>query len=299
MKAALGIDIGGTTIRAGLLRADGSMDQIKEISTEAGRGGQHVVSRVISLIQQYEHAELIGIGIGTAGQVDFAGTILSGTKTIPGWAGISLAETIQEAFQLPVRVVNDVQAMALGELHFGEGRGVQHFLSLALGTGVGGAIVLNGRLYRGASGAAGEMGHMVIREGGRSCPCGKKGCLEAYASGVSLSQQYAERTGRAVSGSDLMQLVREGDVHATEVMSRYIDDLACGIASLATIFNPEKIVLNGGVSEGLTPFLSILTEKVEAQLSQAIKNTFQLSISSLGGKAMLLGAASLNEFEHA
>ncbi len=293
MRAALGIDVGGTKIRTGLVREDGEVVKIAEIATEAEQGGSHVVSSIEGLIKAYVGQGIAGVGIGTAGQVGWDGSILSATSTFPGWSGTHLQELLADRTRLPVKVVNDVQAMALGELYFGEGRGLRHLLCLALGTGVGGAIICDGKLFRGASGVAGEMGHMAIHPRGRTCPCGKKGCLEAYVSGTALSERYEERTGVKRSATGIMQDAGGGEVAASELMEEFLDDLSGGISSLVAIFNPEKIVLGGGLTEGLASYLPRLTSKVREELNPAMAPYFTLSVSKLGGNAMILGAASL------
>lgn len=293
MKAALGIDVGGTKIRAGLVREDGSIQQMIEVRTEAEKGGLHVVSRILSLVHSYSDDDISGIGIGTAGQVGLDGTILSATSKFVDWGGVELERMISSETKLPAKVVNDVQAMALGELYYGEGIGLKHFLCLALGTGVGGAIVCEGNLYRGASGAAGEIGHLIIRSNGKSCPCGKKGCLEAYVSGTALSQRYTEIIGVQSATYELLEDARLDKYEAKKLVHEFLDDLLCGLSSLGDIFNPQKIILGGGLAESLISYMPLLAGKLTNELSTAAALPIRLSISQLGGSAMILGAASL------
>ena len=293
MKLALGIDTGGTKIRAGLVWEDGRIQRVTEIKTEAEKGSTHVVNRILSLVESFSDEEITGVGIGTTGQVGLDGTILSATKTIPGWAGIQLQKTITQQTNFPAKVVNDVQAMALGELFFGDGQGIEHFLCLALGTGVGGAIVCDGKLFRGASGAAGEMGHLVIHSHGRPCPCGKKGCLEAYISGTALSERYTERLGVKKSASEFFEDARINKPEAKDLFNQFLDDLVCGLASLGAIFNPQRIILGGGLGEKLTEYLPEIKNRLRNELSTATRMHLRVSVSKLGGSAMILGAASL------
>lgn len=293
MKTALGIDVGGTKIRAGLIDEEGTVRKIIETKTDSSQGRERVVRQMLSLVESFPKEELSGIGIGTAGQVGLNGSILSATETISGWAGIHLQEIMRDETGLPVRVVNDVQAMALGELYFGGGKGLQDFLCLALGTGVGGAIVADGRLYRGASGAAGEMGHLTLHPQGRKCPCGRRGCLEAYVSGTALANRYLEKTGTSKKTSAIIgDSLSENGIDSW-LMTEFLDDLIMGIVSLTTIFNPQKMILGGGLAEGLSSFLTEIAERVRQELSPASALPFSLSISELGGSAMILGAASL------
>ncbi|MED4750784.1 ROK family protein [Brevibacillus choshinensis] len=293
MKKAIGIDIGGTKIRGGVIREDGKLLSVREMPTEAKRGGKEVMERVAQLIQQLSKEEIIGIGVGATGQVGLQGEILSATETFPDWAGIHLQKELHERFQLPVRVINDGQAMALGELSFGAGKDVQDFLCLALGTGVGGAIVSQGKLVRGTNGAAGEVGHMLFHPAGRRCPCGKSGCLEAYVSGHALEARYLERNGVKKAGLDIIRGAQECDQAARILMEEYVDDLAMGIASLVTVLNPRKVILGGGVAQSLPFYLPSVEEKVVGRLSYAAALDFTLVLSTLGDGAMLLGAGSV------
>lgn len=293
MKKAIGIDIGGTKIRGGVIREDGKILSVRETPTEAMRGGKEVMEQVAQLIQQLSSEEIIGIGVGATGQVGLQGEILSATETFPDWAGIHLQKELQVRFQLPVHVINDVQAMALGELSFGAGKDTQDFLCLALGTGVGGSIVSHGKLVRGMSGAAGEVGHMLFHPGGRRCPCGKNGCLEAYVSGHALEERYQEKNGVKKAGMDIVRGAQEGEWAARALLEEYVDDLALGIASLVTVLNPRKVILGGGVAQSLPQYLPSVEEKVVGRLSRAAALDFALVLSTLGDGAMLLGAGSL------
>jgi glucokinase len=293
MKQAIAVDIGGTKIRAGLVDEDGQIFNVKDIPTESKCGGEHVLSRTQTLINDLMTDRVSGIGIGTAGQINLEGKVLSATDTFPNWAGIALQERVEQHYNCTVRVVNDVQAMALGEMYFGEGKGVQDFLCLAIGTGVGGAIVSQGKLIRGSNGSAGEIGHMVIQTGGRKCPCGKQGCLEAYVSGTALATRYEERFRVKKSGRGIIEDVSQGNSFATVLLKEYVDDLVTGISSLTAIFNPSKVILGGGVAESLVPYLDEINSKVHSQLSQASARNFSIVHSQLNGEGMLLGAASL------
>jgi len=293
MKKAIGIDVGGTKIRGGLISEDGTLHSVREIPTEAKRGGAEVVERIARLIRELSTVDIIGVGIGATGQVGLHGEILSATKTFPDWAGIHLQQELQERMGLPVRVVGDVQAMALGERAYGEGRNTRDFLCLALGTGVGGAIICQGELVRGMNGAAGEVGHMLLYPGGRKCPCGNQGCLEAYVSGRALEERYQEENGLSKTGMTIIREAQAGDVAAFALWQAYLHDLAMGIASLVTILNPHRVILGGGVAQSLRRALPALEEKVMNRLSPAASRDFALVLSGLGDSAMLLGACSL------
>lgn len=190
VECALGIDIGGTKIAAGIIDLHGRvlMSEARPTQPEAGRTA--VIERVLEMAHRLvSHAQQpLAVGIGTAGQVDpTSGVILDATQRLPpDWIGTSLSEPVQQVLGLPVAVVNDVHAMALGESHFGAAYGAQNALCIAVGTGVGGALILEGQLYTGANGAAGLFGHTLFRHRGRRCSCGRLGHLEAYVSGPSI-----------------------------------------------------------------------------------------------------------------
>jgi glucokinase len=289
----LGIDIGGTKIRSGLVDRKGSLLRMDEWEAEAHLGGKHVAERVVLLAQSYGDAEIAGIGIGTAGQVGLHGEIVSATGVMPGWAGMRLQDEVARRTGKPAAVINDVQAMALGEIYFGEGRRTHHFLCLALGTGVGGAVVCNGSLYRGAHGIAGTLGHIKIHAGGRQCHCGQKGCLEAYVSGTAISERFMELSGKQRSAAEIIESSLNGHVQAAALIDSVIEDLADGMLSLAAVFNPEKIIIAGGVTQSLGNYLPKLRRRVEEQIMHSIVNPFEISISELKDNAMILGAAAL------
>ncbi|MGG1515909.1 ROK family protein [Paenibacillus oryzisoli] len=293
MSSALGIDVGGTKIRGGLVDQDGSVSNVKEFPTEAARGGSHVVSQIITLIHQFNTKEVMGIGIGAAGQVGLGGEILSSTETFPGWAGTDLEQALHKATGLPVRVVNDVQAMAIGELHYGFGKGIANFVCVALGTGVGGAMVTDGQLYRGASGCAGEVGHMILKAGGRHCPCGNQGCLEAYVSGEALGKRYEELVGHTVTAYDFFNDLKNLGQPASLLLAQYLEDLVYGISSIANIMNPQRIILGGGLAKELVAYANVLDTLLKRYLQSAAYEALEIAFSSLGGHAMIMGAGSL------
>jgi glucokinase len=287
----IGVDIGGTKTAIGLFK-DGVLEQKQEIKTDAKLGGEHVLSRIIEVIMPYVDDDLKGIGVGAAGQINRAGEVMSSTDTFTNWKGVNVKQIISRATSSRVEVVNDVQAMGLGELHFGAGKNVRDFICIALGTGVGGAIIADGGLIRGHLGAAGEFGHMRIYADGRTCPCGNKGCLEAHVSGVALELRYKEMFGANDKGLFIFQKARNRDAKALEIVNQYLDDLTEGLTSLIHIFNPEKIVIGGGVATSLIPYMTCINNTIHKKVSDVNAGVL-IELSTIGGNAMLLGAASL------
>lgn len=190
----LGIDIGGTKIAGGIVAAEtGAASLVRRISTEAQQGGAVVRDRALALAQELlAEAAVQGIsptaiGVGAGGQIDpVSGVVLSATDVLPGWTGIRIKEAFETAFSLPTSVDNDVNALAAGESRFGAGRGFPNLVYLALGTGVGGAVLVHGSLYHSRTGVSAELGHLLLYPDGLPCTCGGRGCLEQYVCGPTL-----------------------------------------------------------------------------------------------------------------
>lgn len=166
--------------------------------------------------------------------------MLSATETFSDWQGLPIQTWLEKATGQCVAVVNDVQAMGLGEQFFGAGKGVNNFLCVAVGTGIGGAIIADGKLQRGHSGAAGEVGHMVLYPNGRKCPCGNQGCFEAYASGTALEELYAETFKEVKKGQEIFKEALANNENAAFIINQYVENVAIGLTTLTNMFNPEK-----------------------------------------------------------
>ena len=293
MTQAIGIDIGGTKIRAGLVSSDGTIQRLLEVPTEARLGPDHVADRVAELCRSYQDQQVEGIGIGTSGQVGQGGQIMFATSFMPGWGGYPLQTEIERRTGTTVKVVNDVQAMALGELNHGAGKHNRHFLCLALGTGVGGAIISDGKLLRGRDGLAGALGHIIIHSGGRICPCGQRGCLEAYIAGKALGEIASDQFGKNITAGEVFDLARDGDLCAAELVERWLNDVVAGLWSLASVFNPEKIILAGGLTKSSTHFFPELQSRLEQATRSYMARPFELVLSELKDNAMIIGSANL------
>lgn len=306
--AAVGVDIGGTSIKAALVRGDGKVEFSTQASTLAQKGRDGIVAGLVDTIEEALAAagkqNLVpsGVGIATAGAVDRdSGDIFAATENLPGWTGFPLRSFIEERLHLPVAVVNDAQAAALAELRFGAGRGLANFAVVTIGTGVGGGIVCDGRLVQGRCGFAGTFGHTVIHSGGRPCNCGRNGCLEAYVSTVSLLREYREHGGVILDGLDddaaaalrINHLARSGDAAAQGAYTALADSLAEGIANLFNLFDPEAVLLSGGLIEGYSEFVPSVERRVSERLHFGAKRRPRLAMATTGRLAGVLGAAAL------
>lgn len=269
-RRALGIDIGGTKIAAGIVSDSGSVVRATRVSTRVEEGREAVTEQIRGLVEKFaSYGPLVGIGIGTGGRVDVAsGEVVSATPLLPSWKGVNLKRMLERESALPVFVDNDVNAAALAERRFGWGRERRNFVLLSIGTGLGGGIVIDGDLVRGKHGYGGEIGHLIIVAEGRRCNCGKRGCLEAYVSGRALEQQarrlrsryprsaifrslqtQALRTG-VISARHILRCARNRDPLAWRLLVEMTCYLALGIDGIFTMLDPECVVLTGGITEG-------------------------------------------------
>lgn len=305
---AIGVDIGGTSIKAGLVRQSGEVCFTTQTPTEARKGRDAIMAGLIHAVDETlaaaraRNLEPSGIGIATAGAVDDRdGSIFAATDNLPGWAGFPLRAFAEDRFQLPVAVVNDAQAAVLSELHFGVGRGLSDFAVITMGTGVGGGIVSAGKLVRGQHGFAGTIGHSVIHSGGLPCNCGRHGCLEAYVSTAGLLREYQKHGGSAQEGGiddaalalKINHLARGGDAAAQAAYTALAEHLAEGIANLFNLLDPEAVILSGGLIEGYASFVPELEKQVEKLLHFGTIRKPQLRAATTGRLAGVQGAATL------
>lgn len=285
-------DIGGTSIKLGVVNSEGELSGFIEIPTEAKNGGARVMENLISGLSTFGDA-YDAIGISTAGQVDRKkGSIIYANDNIPGFTGTEIKVILEKRFMKPVEVENDVNCAALGERSYGAGKGFPDFLCLTYGTGIGGAIILGGELFRGSGGVAGEFGHMLVHPGGRTCSCGNKGCYEAYASARMLMSMAGEADPHISGGRELFTRIASGDTIMTRVLEDWAEEAAIGIASLVHIFNPSAIVLGGGIMEQDAALVHI--EKKTRELVMDSFQTVRFLKAELGNRAGLFGAASLH-----
>ena len=285
-------DIGGTAIKYGLVSENFEILESNEMPTanEGEEANAKTVLQNLSGVMAEYQGKYDAIGISTAGQVDFErGYIVYGTDNIPGFSDTDMRGIFESKFGVPVAVDNDVNCAGLGEAHFGAGRGSDYFICLTYGTGVGGAIYLNGDILRGAKSAAGEFGHMLTHAGGAECTCGRKGCYEAYASCRALTDRVSEHFGRYVSGREIFEPEKLEHPFIKQALDDWENEIVNGLVSLSYIFNPPLIVLGGGImSEEL--LVNHIREKLIARVGVNYQGV-ELQKAQLRNKAGMLGAA--------
>lgn len=290
MMQVVGVDIGGTSIKIGLVNDSGDVTTFFEYDTESAKGGTYVLETLIAKIKE-NFTQFDAIGISTAGMVDVEkGMLVQETANIPGTAGLQIKARLEEAFQVPVAVENDVNAAALGESAFGIGKNYDDLLYLAYGTGIGGAIVMDSSIYYGPGGYAGEFGHMVTHAFGRQCGCGQSGCYERYASTTALVEAGKKVDPSNENGRIIFEKYHANDPAIQDVVDDWLKEIAVGLASLIHIFNPSTIILGGGVMEQ-----EAILEKLRTLVNEMTVESFrgvEIIPATLGNKAGLLGAAS-------
>ncbi|MGN0062657.1 MAG: ROK family protein [Nocardioides sp.] len=288
------LDIGGTKTAAALVDADGAVLARASVATPASQGAGAILDAAADLVASLGGAP-VAVGVGSAGVVDPAsGVVLSATDTLPGWAGTELAAGLAERLALPVGAVNDVHAHGIGEVRYGAGRGAGTVLSVAVGTGIGGALVVDGALYAGRHAAAGHVGHVPSRQAGElPCSCGAHGHLEGFASGPSLAREYERRTGTDVGDlRDVVALAQEGDGAAAALLAEGGTAVGEAVAGLVNVLDPDLVVVGGGVVGVGESWWTALLEAVLTGVLPVLSST-PVVRSGLGVDAALLGAAAV------
>jgi len=308
----LAIDIGGTKIIAAIISGEGRLMAREYCLTLADEGPQAVINRIFSTIDRLlglrniDVSQLHSISIACAGAIDFDRGIVTLSPNLPGWQDIPLRDIVKEKYGVNTFLLNDASAAVLSEHRFGAGRGVNNLIYITVSTGIGSGIMINGQLYSGASGGAGEIGHTTIDVNGPRCSCGNIGCLEMLASGTAMAGEAIRRI-KAGERSSLIKITKGkienitaeevslaaqgGDSLALEVILQAATYLGVGLVNLVNVFNPEMIIVGGGMSKMgdllLNPVRQVVRERAYQLLAQAVR----IVLAELGDNAEVLGAA--------
>ncbi len=301
-RRVIAVDIGGTKIATACVEAggDGCLHLSRRDSrpTRAALGGEEVLDRVLQAVEGQillAGGPVDAVGIASAGVISPAGAVLSATSLMPGWGGINLAARVHAATGLPVAVLGDVQAHALGELRHGAGRGRRGMLVAAVGTGIGGAVILDGRLVRGAHDVAGHLGHVACPQAaGYVCSCGRAGHLEPFASGSGIADRYNRATGagpgQGVDGAVVSDRAHRGDETARRILTTAGQALGGALASLCNVIDPQCVLLSGSVTHAGPLWLDAVHDGFARQAMDAVAGTPVLT-GALGDDSALIGAA--------
>jgi glucokinase len=314
-KYIIGIDVGGTFVKTGIVRLDGTITgKILTIPTYPKDGPDATIERVCNAIEEViiekeiERSEIMGVGVGLPGLLDLKNGVILILPNLRGWDGYALKDKIFKRLNLPTYLDNDANAAALGEHLFGEGRGYKNVICLTLGTGIGGGVIVDGNILHGVNGAAGELGHItIVSENGRKCGCGNEGCIEAYAGTTGIIQ----RTLAEIKQHPDSELNKLGDIEK-ELTPKIIYDaafsgdyfagyilketgryLGIAISNFINIFNPEIIVLSGGISRAKEFLLPSIKKEVEARAFELPAKSAQITTSQLGEATGVIGAAGV------
>jgi glucokinase len=304
MKYYAGIDLGGTSAKMGLVDLSGRVLEktIHEIDATAPFVEiARPLAAALRGLAGKAGGKLAAIGIGSPGFVDAdSGLLIGGAENIPCLKGNSLSRFLQEEFMVPVSTDNDATSAAAAELKFGAGRRFRHFVLLTLGTGIGGGLVLNGRVFRGARGFAAEMGHICVTHGGHWCNCGSQGCLEQYASAPAIKRLYREKrlkrglpVERGQTVRDIFSLAAAGtDSSAVDTVEDAVCYIAQALGTLINVFNPQALIIGGGVSQAGEILLTPLRRRLADFAWPTLREGVEVIAAELANDAGLLGAAA-------
>lgn len=300
MRHAIGIDLGGTSAKYAVVASDSSILFVGSRPTPATLGAEAVLSMLAACVDDClayardNGIELAATGIGTPGIVTPDGqTVVGGAENIAGWENVPLGAELAARTGLPVVAGNDANMMAMGEWAFGAARGLSDVLFVTVGTGIGSAALIDGRLWRGHLGRGMEMGHITVKCDGEPCACGGRGCLEHYASTSALVRRYMALSGAQADGRLIVERYHAGEPAAVQALEEHWTYLAHGIASMINVFAPQRVVVGGGISESGPFYFERLRRLVDAQVMAVCAEGVEIVPAMLGNRAGTLGAAAL------
>ena len=312
-KFRIGVDIGGTNVKIALVDFDGKIIYSNTVPTRAEMGYEAGVNNIKQAIKELmqetgaDNKTIEAIGFGLPGQIDYKAGIVKNLPNIPGWVNIPLAKIIEDEFSIPTRLDNDVRCAALGELNFGAGKDCQNLICITVGTGIGSGIVLNGKLVRGASNAAGEIGHIKMdMTGGPLCGCGDYGCFEAYASGpaiVTMAKEYISggksakykemATDGIITPYVVAQAALQGDAVSVQIFKQMGKIIGTGLSSVINLLNPEKIIIGGGVADAGDILLEPIRKTILDRAMPIQAAAVEVVPAQLANTAGVIGASLL------
>ncbi len=314
MNYAIGIDLGGTNIKAGAVTPEGKIVFRTALPTEAEKGYKHVIEQITAAAKAVidKAGKPQGIGVGAPGTVDFTTGEVKSPPNLPGWKTVNLKKILEKEFAVKSVIENDANAAAIGEFIYGAGKRYGNFIMVTLGTGVGGGIFFGGKLFRGETGGAGEIGHVTVNYKGRKCNCGSYGCIEAYVGNsriiadtkkkIKLRKDtvlldWLESGEKELTPKTIFEAAKTGDEFSEEVIAEIGESLGAALASAANLLDISTIIVGGGVS-GFGKFLfEPLRASVKKRVLAPMRPRIKVLRSKLGNDAGIKGAASLVYYE--
>jgi glucokinase len=305
-----GVDLGGTTVNIGMVTPEGKILVKGKIPSRIHNGVDNVLDEIVNVVKQWKRSELIGynissLGIGVAGLVDTNRGVLKEATNFPGWRDVPLVSKLESKLRLLVTMDNDANVAALGENSFGAGRGFAHMMMVTLGTGVGAGLILDGMIYRGAFGGAGEFGHITIKKDGRLCACGRAGCVEAYvgtkgiigeaiaslSNGTNSALSKVEKN--KLTPKEIFSQAQQGDEVAIKIYKKVGENLGYGLGSVVNLLNLQRIVVGGGVALAGDFLIDSAQQKLDEVSLNNSDEPVRILKASLGEHSGIVGAASL------
>ncbi len=310
-KYAIGVDFGGTSIKIGVVSRDGKLVRKTAVDTMAEGGPKTVLSQIskgINFVIGDFKDDLAGIGIGSPGVVSIEKGTVENPPNIPNWKKVALGDIITKEFNQKVIIENDANAAAIGELIFGAGKNMSNFIMVTLGTGVGGGIIINGDLYRGETGAAGELGHITIDYDGYKCNCGSLGCIETYAgNGYIVSRvkrsikkhsdsrllEFAQGNVDLITPKVISQAANAGDEYANSIIKETAEYIGFSLASAVNLFDISTIIIGGGVAGFGKTLFKTIQDTIKERALKSIAKRVKVLPAKLKNEAGILGASAL------
>lgn len=311
-KYRIGVDIGGTNIKIALVDLKGNIVYSNTTPTRAEMGYEFTLNNIkqaiVDLMKETksDKTTIEAIGFGFPGQIDYQTGTVRILPNMPGWIDVPVARIMEEEFDIPTRLDNDVRCAALGELNFGAGVGCSNLVCITVGTGIGSGLIINGKLVRGAGNAAGEIGHIKMTLGeGPICGCGDYGCFEAYASGPAIvsmakeyisggkSAKYKELATEELSPYIVAQAALQGDVVAIQIYKKIGEIIGLGLTSVINLLNPEKVIIGGGVADAGDILFNPIKEVIAKRAMPIQAKSVEIVKAQLGNTAGVIGASLL------
>ncbi len=285
----IGVDLGGRKIEAGLVDLNGKIVKKLIMPTEASKGKQKVIQNIVYAVNKLKKDRILGVGVGIPGPTDYKKGIAINPPNLPGWKEVPLKRILEDKLRMNIAVENDAKCFAIAEYKCGYEKKVQNLVGITVGTGIGSGVIINGKLHRGLSDSAGEIGHMKVVPDGIKCGCGAKGCLEQYASGRAIERVYNDKSKKKLTAEEIAQLMNKQKKakNAIDSAAKY---LGVGLANVAVTFDPEVIVVDGSIA--------LIKNFVKTAEKEALKHMKILPkptpiIHSKTEDAGVLGAASI------
>lgn len=303
MSKFLGIDIGGTAAKIGIVTDRGEITEMDSFSVSFDHYKTPIIETVVKNTDIFLErigmipSELSGIGVSATGQINvLEGTVAGSAGHIDNWLGTPVKQILEEHYHIPAAVANDANCAVIGEQWRGAAKECRNVIMITIGTGVGGGIIVQDQLLLGAVGIAGELGHFTVKKDGIPCTCGNRGCYERYASTTALVRRVTERLGNpsdiSIDGRYIFKQVSEGNEEIREILEDWIEDIAVGLTGLIHIFNPETVIIGGGVSQQEELFIQPLKEKIMKKAMPCFRKNLRICAAKLGNNAGLLGAVA-------